>query len=258
VRCHIRGHLALKLLVSNTIIYTSYVVAHSFLALFTLAIEILLQHRRSEWYKRDQKWTTTLRSVTKSTTKPAKVILDSLFTVAQSYEKRVKEYSLLTYPNVSDAPMGGVVWSPPEEAVTDDQHESTRCGPESDSGTDELTIHNEWSQKMQGTLLASVVLNQQIHTELATEPSIPVDVDGNRNTITPQAQYRIMSEECTQSSDADILPFDNSSPYHIYYNANSFNQGQENTEGKISLTLPQTQRYARETASFILTLINRL
>jgi hypothetical protein len=238
MKCHMRVHLTLKHLVSNKTIYTSYVVAYNFLALFTLAVDLLLQHRLSDWCKRSQEWTTKLRGVTKSMPKPAKVVLDSLFSVAHSYEEHVKEYNLWIYPNVSDAPMGGVVWSPPEEAVTDDQYENTRRGPESDGSTEELTIQNEWTQKMQRTTRASVLLNQQIHTELATEPSTPVDVDGNRNTITPQAQYRIISEGHTQSADADMPRFDNSGPYHMYYNANSFDQGQENTRGKIPLTLP--------------------
>jgi hypothetical protein len=247
--CHIRLHLTLEPLVSKKTIYTSYVVAYNFLALFTLAVDLLLQHRLSDSYKRSQEWTTILRGVTKSMPRSAKVVLDSLFSVAQSHEKHVKEYSLWTHLNVSDSPMGGVVWSPPEEAVTDDQHESTRRGPESDRGTDELTIHNKWAQKMHKTILTSVVLDQPVHTELATELSTPVDVDGNRNTTTPQAQYRIMSEGHTQSVDADMPPFDNSRPYHMYYNASSFDQGQENTESKIPLTLPQTQRNACKTAS---------
>jgi hypothetical protein len=91
--CHIRLHLTLEPLVSKKTIYTSYVVAYNFLALFTLAVDLLLQHRLSDSYKRSQEWTTILRGVAKSMPRSAKVVLDSLFSVAQSHEKHVKEYT---------------------------------------------------------------------------------------------------------------------------------------------------------------------
>jgi hypothetical protein len=205
-----------------------------------LATHLLVQHRLSDEFKRQQSWTENLRRCVDSipTSKSFKETMSKIFYRAHLHEDNIKA----PLNSLNDAPRGGVVrqipisnsipsFASPGETIIDNGHETPGSATVTDCSDGPITQFYQWPQKKQRTMTGPVTIPQLQYSPEYNTTERFIDRNIYHNSWTDATgEHRTISEDHTPSAETAIPLFDDSARYPVQHSTASLDKLQEDTE----------------------------